>query len=132
MFDADIIIDPTRWVFECKTPYIYEAPDFDGYYDLCGESFAIAMLGMREMPENDGTGKQMPIPSNDTGEVIRSILGGYNGATANFAQAHYVANQPISYLHGKAVEIYHWLIANEQRALIPIDNQNVVLEEQNV
>jgi hypothetical protein len=126
--DVTIIVDPTRWVFEGSDPYIYQCPDFEGYYDRGGNSFRLGLMMDREVPENDGKGDQYLLPPGSVGKAISEILEGYEGANINMDQLGYVANQSLQVLgdHGKA--IFKWIQKYKQKAMIPIDNWEFVME----
>ena len=124
-----IVVDPTRWVFEAAKPYIYRAPDFDGFYDIGGNAFKMSLMLQSEPPDNDGKPPQLTLPDDHVGNAIRHILGEYSGDTVSIRQAHYVATQPLQFLAGQAKEIYEWLDSHDERALVPMDNWQYVMDD---
>jgi len=124
-----IVVDPTRWVFEGKKPYIYQAPDFDGFYDIGGNKLLEGLMANREAPENDGSGQQYNLPKGKVGESIRHILGGYSSNEVNMDQISYIANQPLNNFCGFAADIYKWIKNNGQQARVPMDNWDYIMEE---
>jgi len=124
----EVIVDPTRWVFEGKKPYIYNAPDFKGYYDRGGNGLLMSFALDRNVPENDLKKAQHKLPGGKTGRAMRVLLGNYHGDTVCVMQAHYIATQPLEFLGPHATAIYKWLGARKLSALVPLDNWNYITE----
>jgi len=127
-FGCTVIVDPTRWVFEAKKPYIYQAPDFDGYYDRGGNTLLMGTMVGRKPPRNDGSKQQIPVPKDKVGAIIRQLLGDYEGDTICWKQAGHIANQPLQFLGGEEKAIFTWLAKHGQKVLVPIDNWNYVMK----
>jgi len=112
----DVIIDPTRWVFEAVNPYIYVGPDNDDYD-----------LGMAAMRAKF----RIPFAQMDKGSdyvipellrpIIRALTGDETLVSVSRMQLGWIANlSPMEMpAHGK--DVYQWIIDEGRRALIPID-----------
>lgn len=124
------IIDPTRWVFENKKPYIYVGKN-RGKYDVGGNRIRMAIMG--PPPPYD-----MSAPRAKTaiwsvcGEahrfVMDRLLGGSLGLTK--AQEMWVANADPAILGRHAKPIYQAIIKAGLPGLIPIDNRRLILEDE--
>lgn len=117
------IVDPTRWVFENAAPYIYYAPDFDGYYDAGGN--VLRDLNVNPYPKFDAKCGVYPIR-----EGVRTALHYILPKPAKKlcgSQLCWIANLSLNRLGEWAPLIYRWLIELKAGALIPIDNRMLVL-----
>lgn len=121
------IIDPTRWVFEGVDPYIFQDYDTPGYYDVGGNVLRTAMAG--PPPVYTLKDKQYEIPETEAAVVLRQILGGHEGATFSWPQLMYVANlQPRFAEEDIVTDVYRWLRDIGLKALIPIDNWDLIMK----
>jgi len=119
-----LIADPTRWVFEGKKPYIYHAPDFEGWYDMGGNVYR--KMFKPDPPAYDPDDTQVDIPEGIMGTIFRQQLGDFDGLTMSMEQACYVAQaHPDVFVTG-ALQAYQWFEEHNMRALIPIDNWDYV------
>jgi hypothetical protein len=123
-----IIVDATKWVFEGKKPYIYQAPDFKGHYDLGGNGLLMSLALSRSAPKYNPNDRQFELPGAATGRAIRVLLANHQGDHITDKQAHYVANQPLQFLGPHAKAIFEWLIAKGLGAFIPMDNRNYIMK----
>lgn len=121
----DIIIDPTRWVFEDRSPYIYQAPDFEGWYDAGGNVFREE--SSKPFPEFDSNygAYQIPAPVR---QAFRR-LAKKHPTVADRQQLVWLANQSLNRLGSSARPVFLWLVFKKLGALIPIDNRRLVLGE---
>lgn len=131
------VLDPTRWVFECKKPYIFMGTA-GVEYDEGGNTFRMSRLG--PPPEFDFDEKVFHITpsilSTDTWCFVedtfrlRDMLmdDGYNPGDITLPQLHWLANQDPKVLGRHAGPIYGMLERLNLRGLIPIDNYRMVKE----
>jgi len=120
------IVDPTRWTIEDAEPYIYRGLDTEGYYDVGGALFRLAMMGAQPIPQNDGTGRQTLCTNAHVLDLLHEKLLTH-AIKFSTQQLSYVANTPPNDLGNCAAEFYAWLQMNEHKALIPIDFWDLVM-----
>lgn len=127
------ILDPTRWAFEGKKPYLYVGKD--SVYDEGGNQFRGAMQG--DPPEFD--------PCEKTHEITKEILptkawnwlektlgldrimeDGYEPGTVTEEQLHWVAHVDPRRMDGNAKDVFSMLEKLGMRALVPFDNWRMV------
>ncbi len=119
----DIVIDPTRWVFEDASPYIYQAPDFEGWYDAGGNVFRDE--NVKPFPEFDEKYGAYRLPVQ-LRQPIRRLLD-KQLPVADRCQLHWLATQSLNRLGQDAGPVFRWLVQKKMGALIPIDNRRLVL-----
>lgn len=131
------VIDPTRWVFECKKPYIYIGPAGVDY-DEGGNQFRTASIG--SPPRFDPDEKTINISSSmlptEAWNFIESTLGlqdmfmedGYEPGDVNVKQLGWVANLDPRLMQGQASVIYGLLERLHMAGFIPYDNRVMVKE----
>lgn len=129
------IVDPTRWVFECVAPYVYD--EIKGYrqeseYDIGGNIMRSLLRGKFPCP----AGAPRYIRLFDTmpphiGEALCSIAG---LTTKNvweieltLQQTVWFANLSPTLLGNCAAPLYMRLIYLSKAAFIPIDNRRLIL-----
>lgn len=119
-----IIIDPTRWVFEGKEPYIWTGKN-RGEYDFGGNRL-LAM--QRTFPPTYVGSKDVQLAlCNDTRGFLRDLLGNKD-YRIDIPQAFWLANLPLKTLDDNMTrELYQALVSADFGALIPIDNRREVL-----
>ena len=123
-----IIVDPTRWVFEGRDPYIFQTPDFEGEYDVGGNAFRALTMANRPVPAFNTKGKPARLPEDGIGTVMRQLLDDHVGPDICADQMFYLANLPPRFLGGFEKDIYQWFEDQGRRAFIPIDNWQLVME----
>ena len=122
-----LIIDPTRWVFEGKEPYIFEGFDHDGYYDL-GANKVNAMFRM-PCPEYDPTDKRVIISCSRALELfMKDKLESPPGITDK--HIFWLANIPLQEIPDKLrKEFYKFIAKVGSSCWVPTDNWQFVMEE---
>lgn len=128
------VLDPTRWVFEGRRPYLYLGPP--DHYDEGGNRFRTAVS--RPVPDWDPSEARFRftksvLPSAAWGRV-ESVLRldryyddpEYEIGTVCLGQLFWLANLDPARLEPHAAQVYDALRAIGQDALIPIDNQRMV------
>lgn len=122
------IVDPTRWVFESKEPYIYKEKIKTALeYDEGGQRFAKMMMPPIPMHESDKI--ICEIKDEKMAFLISSMLKRkdvQNGVT--MMECHWLGKQPLDMLGDNAKPLYQFMIDNKQSAWIPIDNRRKVME----
>jgi len=120
-----MIIDPTRWVFEVKAPYIWAGMQGDEY-DEGGNQLRQAM----ENPPPEYDPQARTVDLDWTGlecftEEIYNLL----GYTPEIQLNHlfWLANLSLYTLGDLAVPVYELLVQNNFEALIPLDNRRTIL-----
>jgi hypothetical protein len=140
----DRILDPTRWAFENKEPYLWLGKN-DGSYDEGGNRLRKRFYTDRPCPrpkadtmdEEDDTRQLCLTLSMDaqlhlwlySGRVLSEPWGS-RGYWVEFEQLFWVANAPFMDLEPHAREIYQAIINVKQAALIPIDNRHMAFREE--
>lgn len=126
------VLDPTRWVFEGKEPYIFIGTGHD--YDEGANKLRAAT--MRSAPEWDPEEKQVYFNgSSDAWVLIEKLLGlqnalednTYKPGNVSVEQCFWLANCPPQMLGVHIREVYEWLDRNELRVAIPVDNWRMVM-----
>ena len=123
------IVDPTRFEFEQKEPYIYVGKN--DYYDAGGNIFR--MKEMVPAPEYNDSVKQVVLSLNSESamnliEEILNMKGNIGKISITMKQAFWIANLPLKIFEGLAKPIYKALIEAELGAFIPYDNREMVME----
>lgn len=129
--DGKTVIDPTRWTFENKKPYVYIGES--DHYDEGGNRYRQSIY--HTAPKFDYDAQPINLErkmSVSTWRFVQSLLLS-NGAELpnpqrmiSFPQLVWLANQPPRVLEEHAATIYETIAAIGRRALIPIDNLRMV------
>lgn len=124
------IVDPTRFDFEQKPPYIYVGEN--DYYDAGGNLERLAKI--TPAPKFDPANKLLvlQILDNPTASFLISNLQRpirNRQLVITILQAFWLANLPLQVLGKNAKTIYTSLIDAGQEGLIPIDNKQMILGE---
>lgn len=122
------IIDPTRWVFEAKQPYIFVDKN-NGEYDEGGNKFRMANIG--KAPAYNKNEKQYNLPLTTKARLFLSDLFSDNGLIQilSFGQVFWLLNHSPASLGSHCKEIYKWAKRNKLSALVPIDNWKAVMKK---
>lgn len=117
----DLIIDPTRWVFEGVASYIYVGEN--DYYDVGGNVFRSLSLQPPQSYENQ---KEVEVKaSKELEEFLLNLLGHpYLTAVGLF----WIANLPVKMLGSFAKETYRLLDKMKMSAFVPIDNYDLIMK----
>ena len=122
-----MVIDPTRWCFEGKKPYLFIQRK-SKEYDVGGNEFRTSMAG--GCPSFSETGRHFPIPKN-INKIISTVLP-QKQEEVSMNQMFWLANyDPGSWNNIKqAKQVYDWICTQNYhcQALIPIDNYKLVTE----
>ncbi len=119
------IIDPTRWAFENKKPYIYHASESTDY-DAGGNDLRREM--MSDQPAYTDTERQIEIPDTNEAIALRSVLGiDTTRNVISISEAMWVANLPLDMLDIVAKPVFETLVAMKLTVFIPVDNKELVL-----
>ncbi len=122
------VLDPTRWTFEGKDPYLYLGPS-NADYDEGGNVFRASMR--KPPPKFDLNGKVYVVPSTllPTGAwkfAKKYLRLDYSGEQKpgflGTMQLAYLANAPLADLGEHAAHVYHAIEKLGCRGFIPIDN----------
>lgn len=131
------ILDPTRWVFEKRRPYIHVGPAGSDY-DEGGNRFRAKQIG--PAPEFDFDDKAVNVtPSmlpSDAWNYVESILGldkmfmddEYTPGDITVPQLQWLANQDPRSMQGHAKPIFELLERLKMRGFVPYDNWVMVKE----
>jgi hypothetical protein len=120
------IIDPTRWVFEAKKPYIFYGDNSKGYYDEGGNKYREANLD--EAPIFDIMENKYPIVlSEPADEHLHELLCQDPRDEICMSQLLYIGNLSPNTLGIFCKEIYQWIKNIGLKALIPIDNWIMIM-----
>lgn len=131
----ETIVDPTRWSFEAKKPYIWQGKN-DGTYDEGGNRFRMAMRG-NGAPEDEDDGREpltIDLLSEESYEHVKHIcnMGWLSDFSPNYpflchSDACWLANTAPSVIGWwRVAEVYEALAKAGLRASIPTDNWKMV------
>lgn len=133
------IIDPTRWVFEAKEPYIAlidRGDDVAEEYDEGGNKWREAF--QTPPPKYRKGDKQFPFTLNkfdklDGRTYVLSLFGDkrMNVKEICLDQIFWLANLSLNVLGIYAESVYNYLVGMGVSAFIPIDNRLKILGEEN-
>jgi hypothetical protein len=137
----DVVVDPTRWVFEARRAYIYIGPGAD--YDACGSRLAASRVGAYPshwMLGDDSTrfnGEAFEAHeareiidlglAEDDARYVAELTNGH-GEGFSFGQLMWLANLPLDWYGPHARAVYEAFKRVGRKALIPIDNWRTVME----
>jgi len=115
-----MIVDPTRWVFECVKPYIYVGlPTME--YDE-GANFLRARYA-RPAPLFDPNKQVVAIPNGEARELMCGLLGMSEvRSEINTEQAFWLGNMTLQALGGHAKLVYQTLMEMGLKVFVPVDN----------
>ena len=117
----NIIIDPTRWVFEATKPYIFVGKDYLGYYDEGGNIFRELNLG--KAPSFNPKEKTFKIIlSTNARTYIFDLLGDELRDKVSLGQLFWLGNLSPKTLGIYCKEIYQWFQKLNLKAIVPLDN----------
>jgi len=116
------ILDPTRFSFENKDPYLYIGENADEY-DEGGNVFRGAMMESCPSPDETNYKKKLKLKAPAASKPLFEMLTDTPFSKMTFEQLHWVANIPYNQLDFAAGPIYQVLIDSNFAALIPIDNR---------
>lgn len=121
------VLDPTRFSFENKGPYIYMGKKGDKDYDEGGNAFRMATH--RPCPSAEG-GRLANLENLESHEIqaLETVLStSIKDVTAE--QLYWIANAPYQFLGIFVRSIYESLGKNKLKALVPMDNWNRAVRE---
>jgi hypothetical protein len=126
------IIDPTRFEFEQKEPYIYVGKN--DFYDAGSNTYLLNNMRPAPKYSKDARQETLHIEDEEAFMFVADMLGSptdeNDNITITINQAFWLANLPLQILGKLAKPVYLALIECGQRALIPMDNRDMVLEEE--
>lgn len=128
------ILDPTRWAFEAKEPYLHFGPLTDEY-DEGGNQLRVALH--RPPPEFDPDAKQVTftkevLPSAPWTFIEKKLgidITAQEPGTISIEQLFWLANAPYDFLQPHTMAIYKAIDAVGWTAAIPKDNRNRAVRE---
>lgn len=115
------IVDPSRWAFEAKDPYVHVGPRDDPDYDVGGNRLRQMMLS--EPPRFDAD-NCWTAP-----EELLPLLGAFGfGEVISAPQVAWLASLPLELLGDDAKLVFEWVAYDlKTPAFIPIDNRRLIL-----
>ena len=123
--EEELVVDPTRWVFEEDDPYIFvgEPTDDDDEwpYDEGGNKLRDAC--MRPPPVFDVRKKKCKVNFGKATPLVRLYLP-IEKDFLTWEQLHWLANLPYDQFLGMAPQVYEELKRVGHVAYIPFDNRN--------
>lgn len=127
---AGIIVDPTRWVFESVSPYIYEGPN--DHYDVGGNAWHMANLTPPPDWNEAEPQKHYPLPRHVVAHIALllhypDLVSHTTLATLSLGQRFWLLNLPLVLLEPYTRAVFQAAVMAGDAALIPIDNRNLVL-----
>jgi hypothetical protein len=125
------VLDPTRWVFEHKEPYLFWSPVVPPEYDEGGNRFRLETLQPPPVFDSkDRVGqllRQKDLPPW-TWRWIEGVLESGPRIELSRAQCFWLANLPLEMLGPHAKPLYEALERRQRQGLVPIDNFRCVKE----
>jgi len=116
------ILDPTRFSFENKEPYLYISNNTNEY-DEGGNVFRGVMMQPCPSPDETHSKKKLKLKAPIESKRLFEMLTDTPFDKMTFEQFVWVANVPYDQLDFAVGPIYQVLIENSLSALIPIDNK---------
>ena len=126
--DGETVVDPTRWVFENKDPYIYWGSN--EHYDVGGNQWRKAMRNPCPSYSPSAPRASLDIWKLDRDAhkfTMNTIFGGAPGITVDMV--FWLANLAPDELGIYAQPIFQAIVDAGYAAAIPIDNRELVLGE---
>jgi hypothetical protein len=121
------IIDPTRWVFENKEPYIFETDKNNKDYDR-GSNFMKSIFN-NAIPAFDESTKIITIEDESIDLLFSAILGEHKQhKKITVDQAVFIGSQSLDFYGENAKTIFTWFKENNLAFFIPIDNYDMIME----
>lgn len=127
--EQPIIIDPTRWVFECEDPYIFVAPKIEcaNEYDEGANTLRRSMV--RPPPKFR---KDMKTASLRLSEPAWNLIGYLLGdkkpkERLTFERLCWLSSLPLDFYGSFAKEIFSAVVKSGHPEYIPIDNRRLIL-----
>jgi hypothetical protein len=119
------VLDPTRWVFEDAPPYIHVGPR-EPDYDPGGQRLRTSHVGPvpGRLPGDDAIALDLP---PEAAQHLSDMTG--YGTAFSLAQLFWIANLPPHMLGTHARPVYVALRDAGRKALVPIDNWRMVVED---
>jgi hypothetical protein len=122
---VDPIIDPTRFAFDGRSPYIYVGPN--DHYDPGGNRWREVSVGPCP-PFNNEKHIALNLPAVTQQWISLEVTGkGYPYGYYTFPLCMWLANLSLRRLGKHAAPIFRALVEAGQGACIPMDNRNIVL-----
>ena len=136
------VVDPTRWAFEGRKPYIYNGPN--DVYDEGGNSFRMATLGSPPPFDTDQAGfmgKVYDITTQLQPEAFKFITElldlerdgpwTFDAMGCDFGhvvgrQLFWLANYDPRMMQGHATEVFAMLDRLKMKGFVPLDNHRMV------
>lgn len=127
----DTIIDPTRWVFEFVTPYIYLGPVESDDYDFAMSELRKEMrVPFDSLDLSKGRQTKYKIPASLLDLVGRLTTISQQGTDSlQPVQLCWLAGADLAEFGDEATPLYTWLDRLGMRAFIPVDHWNEVMVE---
>lgn len=122
--DSGSIVDPTRWAFEYKLPYIYVGES--DHYDAGGNRISEMFRQPCPKPTEGRNLTKKRLNISPEAEQHLVILSGYNPPWTPW-QLLWIGSAPLHHLGNFAAEIVTALIKGGHGAAIPQDNREIVL-----
>jgi hypothetical protein len=134
LLKTGVIVDPTRWVFEARAPYVavfrpWQREHLDVFasmeYDEGGEVFNDMLRGERPEFSPDAPCVSL-VGDEENTATVRAVMGRLLGTLLtrdrlSVDELRWLAKTPYSKLGDGASVLYPWLVNAGHRALIPID-----------
>lgn len=120
------VVDPTRWSFEGKDPYVFVGGPTnteDWPYDEAGVRLRHLLLGRKPCPafsKDEESAKVNQMPSDARRHLEKMGAEPKNGRFS-LSQLFWIAGAAPEELGDHVVTIYRWFVRNNYEALIPID-----------
>lgn len=124
------VIDPTRFAFDGKNPYIFCGES--DHYDPGGNLWRASNLPMLPPFDTSRLPIRLTLPV-ETEVFIAQLLDGqeygdqYPYRAYTFGLIMWLANLPLPMLEGHAEPIYRAIVQAGQEAALPLDNRSIVL-----
>lgn len=122
-----VIIDPTRWVFEAATPYVFSGKDEAGFYDEGGNLWRENSIGSAPAFNEDESSHEV-ILTDDVHQFIADLLCDGPRDQLSMGQMFYIANRSPKTLGTFTQAIYEWLERIGCKAFVPLDNWIMIMD----
>jgi len=121
LMDERTVVDPTRWVFEDKVPYIYVGPNNDDYDEGANR---LRSSFRTPPPAFDGSVRSAlkhPVPEG-LQAIFATWLNQPTCTVVSINQLFWLANSPLAALGDYAKPTYEFLTRRDLAVFVPTDN----------
>ena len=123
------IIDPTRWVFENTTPYIYITESDNPDYDRGANNLREMVSPLSNAPTFSDANRVIEVDNKDAELALSQLLDDKKiENVVSIEQAMFIASTSVNELGEHAKTLYSFLDSKGLKAFVPVDNFEMVID----